>query len=207
LVPLLRRALATTVAGLALTAGAVVVAGPAAATGEGCIGLPSVPAAFVCVVSLTPENAVPTVTTANVPVTVPEVCYYVSCTGPKTVQVPVPGATLNSGYVAVVRYKNVDYPIGVGTAGAAYQAILDAEQDVLVLADGVYATVLDTYGSVSETAATWVQYVQDTAPSVSEIRGLVNDLRDTYVYPVTRPWTDYVNYCKANLNNCINVSI
>jgi hypothetical protein len=187
----LDRALATTVAGLALTAGAVVVAGPAAATGEGCVGLPSVPAAYVCVVALSPENAVPAVTSTNVPVTVPEVCYYVSCTGPKTVQVPVPGATPNSGYLAVLRYQGVDYPVGVGTAGGAYQAILDAGQTVVELADGVVRYVLDNVPPV---------------PTVGEIKGVVYDVRDTYLRPVTDPWTTYVAWCRADLNRCLGIS-
>jgi hypothetical protein len=200
----LHRALATTVAGLALTTGAVVAAGPAAATGEGCIGLPSVPAAYVCVVSLTPANAVPTVTSTNIPVTVPEVCYYVACSGPTTVQVPVPGATPNSGYVAVIRHNNVDYPIGVGSVGSVYQAILSVAQQALVLANNGVALVLDTYGTVSQIANGWVQYVQDNippVPTVSQIRNTVYGIIDTYITPVTDPW---VTYAVDTVNDTIN---
>jgi hypothetical protein len=232
----LTRALATSVAGLALTAGAVVVAGPAAATGEGCVGLPSVPAAYVCVVSLTPANAVPTVTTTYIPVTVPEVCYFVDCTGPTTVQVPVPGATPNSGYVAVIRHNNVDYPIGVGTIGTGYQAILDAEQDVLLLAndvitavldaygtafqavldgeqyalglvDSVVATALDTVAGVQTLAAEVVQYVRDTAPPLTTLKNLVNTIRNDYVVPITQAVTDLVFECTADLQGCLGISI
>jgi hypothetical protein len=202
----LNRVLATTVAGLALTTGAVVTAGPAAAAGEGCIGLPSVPAAFVCVVSLTPANAVPTVTSTNIPVTVPEVCYYVACSGPTTVQVPLPGATPNSGYVAVIRHNNVDYPIGLGSVGSAYQAVLGIGQQALVLANAGVALVIDTYGTVSQIANEWVQYVQDNVPpvpTVSQIRNTVYGIRDTYITPVTDPW---VAYAVATVNDTINNS-
>jgi hypothetical protein len=113
----LTRLLATTVAGLAVAAGTVVAATPAQATGEGCVGVPSVPAAYVCVVSLTPTNAVPTVTSTPYTVTVPSVCYYLGCTGDKPVTVPIPGVAEGSGQIALLYYNGVYYPIAVSSGG------------------------------------------------------------------------------------------
>lgn len=81
----------------------------------GCYGLPSVPAAFVCVTEFTPGNAVPgaTVDPENGTVTVPAFCAG-DCYGPFTV--PVPGVDLSSssGAVAVVTYQGESYAIVVG---------------------------------------------------------------------------------------------
>lgn len=81
-----------------------------AAPPEGCIGLPDVPDAFVCVMAFTPENAVPTVTNGTTTVVVPEICVF-ACFGPTPVDVPTAAVVPNSGTVAVIRYKGQDYPI------------------------------------------------------------------------------------------------
>lgn len=108
----------TTFAATAAFAGALV--SPAAASpedGQGCVGAPDIPGAYVCVVSLTPTNALPTVTTTTVPVTVPRLCYFAGCTDPRTVQVPVPGYTEGSGYVAVLYWNGGYYTIAMYDVG------------------------------------------------------------------------------------------
>ncbi|HWL36973.1 MAG TPA: hypothetical protein VNQ77_12340 [Frankiaceae bacterium] len=147
-----RRALATTVATLALTAGAVTVAGSAAASpedGEGCVGLPSNHAVYVCVISVTPMNALPGTSSTPLNVPVPEVCYYLDCTDETTVTVPVPGVTEGSGQVATLWHNDVYYPIAVGTDGAF--SLLTTALD---LALGAYQTAYDTawreYGDAME---------------------------------------------------------
>jgi hypothetical protein len=149
------RALATTVAGLALTTGAVVAAAPASAApvGPGCVGLPSVPAAYVCVVSIDPANAVPNVTTTNFPVQVPAVCYYVDCTDPTTVNVPVPGYSDKTGYVAVITYNGQTYSIGAGVGST-----LTTVTDLVTFALGA---VNDTVNGLPST-----QELYDTAIAV-----------------------------------------
>lgn len=110
---MLRRLLATAAAALPL---ACLVAAPASASpedGQGCAGTPDIPAAYVCVVSLTPAQPLPAVTTTHVPVTVPRVCYYADCTDRTTVLVPVPGYTPGSGYAAVLYWNGRYYPIGL----------------------------------------------------------------------------------------------
>jgi hypothetical protein len=85
-------------------------AGVAHADPAGCVGVSSIPEAFVCVVSVTPTNAVPTVgTTGGTPVTVPSVCYFLSCTDPTTVVVPV--VTGGTGSVAVIFYNGSTYVV------------------------------------------------------------------------------------------------
>lgn len=114
----MKRVLATAVATAAMAAGAVAFAAPAAASpedGEGCVGFPAIPAAYVCVISVTPTGVVPTTTTTNLPVTIPEFCYAIDCLGPTTVNVPVPGLQPGSGVIATIWYNGVYYPVAIGT--------------------------------------------------------------------------------------------
>lgn len=148
-----RRALATTVATLALAAGTVTLAGPASASpedGKGCIGLPSNHAVYVCVISVSPTNALPNTTSTPLNVPVPEVCYFLDCTEATTVTVPVPGVSEGSGQVATLWHNDVYYPIAVGTDG-----VLDLVVAAVDLALGLYSTVYDTvwreYGDAIDT--------------------------------------------------------
>lgn len=89
-------------------AATVAAAMPAAAAPPvGCYGLPSVPAAFVCVTEFTPGEAVPGPSV----VTVPAVCAG-DCYGPFTIGVP--GGGSGSGRVAVVTYNGKTYEVIVG---------------------------------------------------------------------------------------------
>lgn len=155
-----RRVLATTAATLTLCGLAAIPALPAHASpedGEGCIGLPDVPAAFVCVISVTPTAVAPTVTTSSIPVTVPRFCYLAGCTSPTTVNVPVPGVTPSTGNVAVIWYRGTNYPIGYGT-GAVVQPIVD----------GVVAQGAALAGTATALAGTVVTYVRTTADNVTQ---------------------------------------
>lgn len=104
----LRSAVATVATLLPLIATSAATAAPP----EGCVGLPSVPEAYVCIVSWTPENAVPTVTPGSETVWLPEVCVF-TCIGPTPVTVP--GISPNSGTIAVVRYRDQDYSISTSS--------------------------------------------------------------------------------------------
>jgi hypothetical protein len=159
----IRRALAATAAGLAVAAGSIAVAGPAAAADPGCVGLPSVPAAYVCVVELNPTNALPVVGTPTIPVTVPAVCYYLSCTDPKVVNVPVPTISENGGYVAVIAYKGQVYYIGTGTGP-------------------VLTMVTDTVNLVVDT----VNNTLNGLPSTDEVFQQVYDKVHVYYYNACR---------------------
>lgn len=112
---ILRRAIAVTAVALTMTALAVAPASASPEDGEGCVGFPSLPDTYVCVISVTPGNVVPTTTTATIPVTVPRFCYVADCLGPTTVNVPVPGVQPGSGVVAQLWYKGQYIPIAVGT--------------------------------------------------------------------------------------------
>lgn len=104
---------ATTVA--AVTAALTVpLATPAAADGPtGCAGFPSIPETYVCIVQNTPENAVPTVTTTTMPVTIPAFCYVAGCTEDTTVDVPVPDVEPGTGVLIVLSYQGTQYPIAM----------------------------------------------------------------------------------------------
>lgn len=102
---LLRSALVTAATAAVATVAAAMPA--TAAPPIGCYGLPSVPAAFVCVVSFTPGEALPGASS----VTVPAVCAG-DCYGPFTVGIPSGGS--GSGRVAVVTYNGNTYGVVVG---------------------------------------------------------------------------------------------
>lgn len=109
-----KKFLAGAVAVAAFTTGLATPASAGPADGEGCAGFPSLPDTYVCVISVTPQNAVPTTTTSLIPVTVPRFCYVAGCTGPTTVNVPVPGVQPGSGVVATLWYKGQYIPIAAG---------------------------------------------------------------------------------------------
>jgi vacuolar-type H+-ATPase subunit H len=160
------RALATALAGLALTAGLA----PASATpedGEGCAGSPSLPDTYVCVISVTPENVVPTTTVGSIDVTVPKLCYVAGCAEPRTVEVPVPGVTPKTGVVATLWYKGAYIPIAVGTADA-----LALVYDTIDLANGVADDAMGTVAYAAElangAAATAIGIVNDAADGAVE---------------------------------------
>lgn len=182
-----RRVIATTAAALTLCGLAAIPALPAHATpedGEGCIGLPDVPTAYVCVVSLTPTAVVPTVTTSSIPVTVPRFCYVAGCTSATTVNVPVPGATPSTGNVAVIWYRGTSYPIGFGT-GPVVQAIVDGVAaegselagDAVGLATGLAGTVLSYAGTTVNGLAQYaVTTVNNTVTTVNGAVATANGL-------------------------------
>lgn len=144
-----RRVLSTSVTALAFTAAGLATAAPAAADpGEGCVGLPELPAAFVCVVELNPGALVPSVTTTPVPVRVPPVCYLAGCTAPTTVNVPVPNATPGSGNVAVLFYNGTYYPIGAGL-----DVVWALVEDIQLLADDVVREVDQTLNDLPDVFA------------------------------------------------------
>lgn len=68
---------------VALTVAATVAVGvagmsPAAAENEGCVGFPSIPATFLCIVDTEPTNATPD-PGPDQPVHIPELCYFIDC--------------------------------------------------------------------------------------------------------------------------------
>lgn len=172
---LVTRALAVTAAALPLAALMVTPASASPEDGKGCAGLPAIPQSYVCVISATPENAVPTTTTTNVPVPVPRVCYVADCFGPTTVNVPVPGVQPGTNAVAVIWYQGVYYPIAVGQVpslalvqpyvtlltgtvnGAVTTATALANNTVAIVVDAAgdaYVAVLNAYGTAYNTANT-----------------------------------------------------
>jgi hypothetical protein len=90
-----------------VTTGAV---GTAAAHADDprCVGFPSIPATYLCVVSVTPENALPS-TAAGPTVIVPAFCYVIGCQ-PDT---PVPTTTVvpSDQPVLVFTYNGQTYEI------------------------------------------------------------------------------------------------
>jgi len=76
----------------------------------GCIGLPSEPAAFVCIEYIDPEAAPPGPGSGGTLATVPAVCYFLGCTAPT--EVPAPGIE-GSGTYAVVHYNGQTYTVTV----------------------------------------------------------------------------------------------
>ena len=168
---MIKRLLATVAATAAF---ATALATPAAASpedGQGCVGTPTIPGAYVCVISLTPTSALPTVTTSSVPVPVPPVCYFLDCTDPTTVNVPVPGLTPGSGTVAVLWYQGRHYPIAAGTdqlVAIVGQVVTTAVQ----IANGVVTDVNEVLAGLPTSdelvtlllglVAPYVQQVQDT---------------------------------------------
>jgi hypothetical protein len=171
----IRRLLTATAVSVAIAAGTI-AAVPAAAgpeDGEGCVGLPSVPAAYVCVISLTPGNAVPNVTTTTIPVTVPEVCYFLDCAGPTTVPVPIPGASANENAIAVIYYNGQYVPIGLGTVGT----LLPIVNGAVTLAVDTALGAVETAGEVLANLEDRVQpYVDLLNREIDVVIGLVTDL-------------------------------
>jgi hypothetical protein len=172
----IRRLLTATAVGVAMTAATIAV-GPAAASpedGQGCVGTPTIPAAYVCVISLTPTNAVPTVTTSYVPVGVPSICYFLDCTDPTTVNVPIPGATVNNGDVAVLWYGGQYYPIGVGAAGVIVPIVQSAINLALQTAGGVVTTVNDIVNDLPTTG----QILSELRSLYQPYVDMINDIVD-----------------------------
>ena len=99
-------ALATAFPAVVLTAGTAHAAPPV-----GCYGFPSIPDAFVCVTSFTPQNVVPSVDGDGSTFTIPEFCAG-DCYGP--IPVSVPAVVGGSGQVAVITYDGGTYAIVVG---------------------------------------------------------------------------------------------
>lgn len=174
-----QRAVATVVAGLAFATAGVVAAAPASASpedGKGCVGSPQLPATYVCVISVTPENVVPSVSTTNVPVTVPSVCYFLDCTEPTTVDVPVPNVTPRSGVVAVLWYQGVYYPIAVGQVDA-----MQLLADTINFANGVVNTVVGTVVPLAQYAIDQAGYYagvvgQEADEAYARVQEIVNGL-------------------------------
>lgn len=159
------RALAATAATLALSTVAVTLAAPASATpedGKGCAGLPAVPQSYVCVISATPGNAVPTTTTTTIPVAVPRICYVADCTGPTTVGVPVPGVQPGTSAVAVLWYQGVTYPIAVGQVPS-----LELVQPYVTLVTGTVNTALTTATSLANSTVTTATNTVGTATTLA----------------------------------------
>lgn len=152
-----RRALTGTLTALAIAASGIALAPAASADpsdGKGCAGVKTVPAAYVCIISTSPQNAVPTVSSTPIPVSVPPICYVADCTAPTTVNVPVPGVTPGSGVVAVLWYQGVYYPIAVGSIPPippippVPPVVFSTVQTVIDIANGAVALVVDEAGAV-----------------------------------------------------------
>jgi len=112
------RTLASAGLGLAIAAGSLATAAPAQAVGEGCYGFPSIPDAYVCVVQVTPANAVPDVNTGTTYVgTIPSFCYGAGCTGDTPVYVPIASVNPEDAPILVVFYKGQTYTIGTAGVG------------------------------------------------------------------------------------------
>lgn len=208
----------------------LVVTTPASATpedGKGCAGLPAIPQSYVCVISATPENAVPGTSTGSVGVPVPRICYVADCVGPTTVNVPVPGVQPGTGAVAVLWYQGVYYPIAVGQIPS-----LQLLQPYVTLVTGLAGSAVSTATGLAGTAVTlafdlaedagtaaeqWVAFALDTAepwvgavvdlvndpPTTSEIRDLVieNTIGDD-MYDAIR---DFANECRADVGGCLGI--
>lgn len=205
----LQRAVATAVASLAFATAGVVAAAPASATpedGKGCVGTPAIPASYVCVISLTPEVLVPELTTTTVPVTVPSVCYFLDCTQPTTVNVPVPGVTPRSGVVAVLWYQGTYYPIGVGTIDDVWKVLVDTldfvngvvrnldEGTVTPLAEYAVAQANYYRDVVEQEAGAAVQQVLDIVrglPTLDEIVDAITRYLQEQVYPIVQSLYDW----------------
>lgn len=103
---------------------------PAAAVG--CAGLPDTPVAYVCVESVTPENAVPDRTPGSAsPVDVPSVCYVAGCTDPTTVYVPGDPGGIDSSDdpVVVVTWNGETVAIYMGRVPRLPSGIAEGVRD------------------------------------------------------------------------------
>jgi hypothetical protein len=181
----IRRAVTAVATAAALTVAGAGLATPAHADptdGKGCVGLPTVPVTYVCVISVTPTNALPTTTTTSIPVAVPQICYFLDCTDPTTVNVPVPGVSEGSGQVAVIYHNGVYYPIGIGSSG-----IIATVNDVVDLGVGVAGLALSTIFDVE-------RLVVDTAgPTIDSVFATADDLSTRVGYAL-----DDLNYVGDN---------
>lgn len=223
----LSRALAVLGAAMTLP---ILVTTPASATpedGKGCAGLPAIPQSYVCVISATPENAVPGTSTGSVGVPVPRVCYVADCVGPTTVNVPVPGVQPGTAAVAVLWYQGVYYPIAVGSVPSLtllqpyVTLVTDLANDGLSTAIGLaFAGVTIATNLVDDTGAAldgWVAFALDTAdPWVTYVLGLVNDppstseirnlvIENTIGYDMYDAIRDFVNDCRDDVNYCLGI--
>lgn len=79
---------------------------------EGCVGFPSIPQAFLCIDSFTPQNVVPGAEPGSTTVTIPEFCVF-DCFGPTPVTVPLVTVTLRYGEVARISYMGQQYVVAV----------------------------------------------------------------------------------------------
>lgn len=158
-----KKLIAGAIAVAAFTTGLATPASAGPGDGEGCAGFPTIPDTYVCVITVTPQNAVPTTTTAMIPVTVPRFCYVAGCTGPTTVNVPVPGVQPGSGVVATLWYKGQYIPIAVGTVPALPP--VGGVPDTDNLYDDAYALYLEvawtTILLVFDSESAWYEFYGD----------------------------------------------
>jgi hypothetical protein len=193
----LARPLAALAAALVLP---LAVATPASASpedGKGCAGVPTLPQAYVCVISTTPQNAVPTTTTTTIPVAVPRVCYVADCAGPTTVNVPVPGVTPGSGAVAVLWYQGVYYPIAVGQVPS-----LTLLQPYVTLVTGLAGTAVTTATTLAGTAVTTATSLAGTAVTIAfGVAGDAGALADAYVAFALDTAAPWVAFARALAND------
>ena len=174
----------------------VVVASPAAASpedGQGCAGLPAIPQTYVCVISATPQNAVPTTTTTTIPVTVPRVCYVADCTGPTVVNVPVPGVTPGTGAVAVLWYQGVYYPIAIGQVPSL--TLLQPYVQLVTDVAGIAVGIAQPWIAYAESWIAYAEGIVNDPPTTSEIRNLV--IENTIGYETYDAIVDFVQYCRT----------
>lgn len=142
---------------------------------KGCVGSPEIPKAFVCVVSLTPENAVPAVGTTTIYTQrVPVMCYYVGCTDPMYVPVPGPTVTPNGGSIAVIYYDGTNYPVVIPGVSAdellaALQALAQQAIDlVLGVAGGLEPLVAQALHLVASNLIVAVEVARFTTIGTTE---------------------------------------
>jgi hypothetical protein len=113
-----RRPFLRSIAALAGVAAPLLLASPASADpedGEGCAGLQSNPAAYVCVVALNP-TAVPGVEqTGSATVFDDNVCYVAGCRR-VTVTVPTVGVEMPAAPLLVVYYDGENHSVGLTSA-------------------------------------------------------------------------------------------
>ena len=106
------RPVRSTIAAAGITAAitaALLAVGAGTANAANCVGFPDQPATYVCLESLTPQNATPDVDTSGGTVTVPMFCYYVGCT--EDTPIDTPSVSPGEGSVAVVTYNGQTYTV------------------------------------------------------------------------------------------------
>ena len=131
------RTLTKALAALTMTAAtalsSIVAVAPAAhADDPRCGGFPSIPEAYVCIVTVDPQAGMPTLTPGT-SVTIPSFCYVLSCTQDQTVQTQT--AQLSEQPVLVFTWNNETYSVpGTSQVDAAITALnaLLAQADVTV---------------------------------------------------------------------------